>query len=84
MDYNLISVLQRADNEDLKTLCDIITLGKNGTPRISDSLTKTSVYKRNYPHNMAALIPGMVRELGLYLSCQGKSPLLQVRSTPEQ
>lgn len=66
MDYNLISVLQRADNEDLKTLCDIITLGKNGTPRISDSLTKTSVYKRNYPHNMAALIPGMVRELGLY------------------
>jgi uncharacterized protein YaaW (UPF0174 family) len=66
MNENIISVLQRADNEDLKTLCDIITLGKNGTPRISDSLTKTSVYKRNYPHNMAALIPGMVRELGLY------------------
>lgn len=66
MNENVISVLERANNEDLKTLCDIITLGKNGTPRISDSLTKTSVYKRNYPHNMPALIPGMVRELSLY------------------
>lgn len=66
MNENLISVLERADNEDLKTLCDIITLGKNGTPRISDSLTRTSVYKHNYPRNMSALIPNMVRELGLY------------------
>lgn len=66
MNEELISVLERADNEDLKTLCDIITLGKNGTPRISDSLTKTSVYKHNYPHNMSALITGMVRELSLY------------------
>lgn len=66
MNEELISVLERADNEDLKTLCDIITLGKNGTPRISDSLTKTSLYKRNYPHNMPALIPGMSRELSLY------------------
>lgn len=66
MNEELISVLERADNEDLKTLCDIITLGKNGTPRISDSLTKTSAYKHNYPHNMSVLIPGMVRELSLY------------------
>lgn len=66
MNENLISVLERADNEDLKTLCDIITLGKNGTPRISDSLTRTYVYKHNYPRNMSALIPNMVRELGLY------------------
>lgn len=66
MNENVISVLERADNQDLKTLCDIITLGKNGTPRISDSLTKTSVYKHSYPHNMEALIPGMVRELSLY------------------
>lgn len=66
MNENVISVLERADNEDLKTLCDIITLGKNGTPRISDSLTKTSVYQRNYSHNMPALIPGIVRELSLY------------------
>lgn len=66
MNENVISVLERADNEDLKTLCNIITLGKNGTPRISDNLTRTSVYKRNYPHNMPALIPGMVQELSLY------------------
>lgn len=66
MDTTLTSVLERADNEDLKTLCDIITLGKNGTPRISDSLTRKSVYKHNYPRNMSALIPNMVRELGLY------------------
>ena len=66
MNEDLISVLECADNEDLKTLCDIITLGKNGTPRISDSLTKTEAYKRNYPHRMFSLIPGMVKELGLY------------------
>ncbi|MBO4945163.1 MAG: DUF3944 domain-containing protein [Muribaculaceae bacterium] len=66
MNENLISVLERADNEDLKTLCDIITLGKNGTPRISDNLTKTSLYKHNYPNNMPTLVPGMVRELSLY------------------
>ena len=66
MNKNLISVLECADNEDLKILCDIITLGKNGTPRISDSLTKTESYKWNYPHRMASLIPGMVRELELY------------------
>lgn len=66
MNKEIINVLERADNEDLKTLCDIITLGKDGTPRISDSLTKTSVYKHNYPHNMSALITDMVIELGLY------------------
>lgn len=66
MNEEIISVLKHADNEDLKILCDIITLGKNGTPRISDSLTKTESYKRNYPHRMASLIPGMVRELELY------------------
>ncbi len=66
MNKDLISVLEHADNEDLKTLCDIITLGKNGSPRISDSLTKTSVYKRNYPYQMSELIPGMVKELSLY------------------
>lgn len=49
MNEELISVLERADNEDLKTLCDIITLGKNGTSRISDSLTKTSAYKHLPP-----------------------------------
>ena len=61
MNEELICVLERADNEDLKMLCDIITLGKNGTPRISDSLAKATVYKHSYPHNMSALIPGMVR-----------------------
>lgn len=66
MNENIISVLERTDNEDLKTLCDIITLRKDGTPRISDSLTKTEDYRRNYPHHMKSLIPGMVKELGLY------------------
>lgn len=66
MDMNLISVLKRADNEDLKTLCDIITFRKNGTPRINDSLTKTNAYKRYYPHKMTELIPSMVKELSLY------------------
>lgn len=66
MNEDLIRVLEHSDNDDLRTLCDIITLGKDGAPRISDDLTKQPTYKFNYPNNMQALIPGMVKELSLY------------------
>ena len=66
MDQSLIDVLENAENEDLKTLCDIITLGQDGAPRLTDSLTKTTLYRRYYPYKMSALIPAMLNELSLY------------------
>lgn len=66
MNEELISVLEHSDNDDLRVLCDIITLGKDGSPRVSEDLTGKPVYERNYPHRMKALIPGMVKELSLF------------------
>ena len=66
MNEELISVLEHSDNDDLRVLCDIITLGKDGSPRVSEDLTDKPVYERNYPHRMKALIPSMVKELSLF------------------
>lgn len=66
MNEELISVLEHSDNDDLRVLCDIITLGNGGSPRVSEDLTDKPVYERNYPHRMKALIPGMVKELSLF------------------
>ncbi|MCM1489775.1 MAG: DUF3944 domain-containing protein [Muribaculum sp.] len=66
MNEELISVLEHSDNDDLRILCDIITLGKDGSPRVSEDLTDKPVYEQNYPHRMKALIPGMVKELSLF------------------
>ena len=87
MNEELIRVLEHSDNDDLRTLCDIITLGKDGSPRLNEGLTNKPVYEHNYPHNMRALIPEIVKELSLYggntfvniLKGQGKpySPILR-------
>lgn len=66
MNEELISILEHSDNDDLRVLCDIITLGKDGSPRVSEGLTDKPVYERNYPHRMKALIPGMVKEFSLF------------------
>lgn len=66
MNEDLIRVLERSDNDDLRVLCDIITLGKDGSPRLSENLTNKPVYEHNYPHNMRVLIPEMVKELSLF------------------
>lgn len=57
-----LTFINSASNEDLRTLCDIITLDKNGSPRLTEELTGTVNYKMNYPGNMRALAPMMVDE----------------------
>lgn len=66
MNKDLIRVLEHSDNDDLRVLCDVITLGKDGSPRLSEDLTNKPVYEQNYPHNMRALVPEMVKELSLF------------------
>lgn len=57
-----LKFLYQADNEDLRTLCDIITTDTDGKNRFTENLTSSESYKRNYPNNMKALIPDMIEE----------------------
>lgn len=65
-DESLLILLQKADNEDLKTLADIITTNKKGKHRPNESLTSRAKYTTCYPHNMRALVPDIVDELQCY------------------
>ncbi|MFR8803402.1 MAG: DUF3944 domain-containing protein [Anaerovoracaceae bacterium] len=62
MNNNTLAFINTASNEDLRTLCDIITLDKDGSPRLTEELTGTAGYRMNYPGNMRALAPEMVDE----------------------
>lgn len=57
-----LDFINTSSNEDLRTLCDIITLDKDGSPRLTEELTGTAGYRMNYPGNMRALAPEMVDE----------------------
>ena len=59
---NKLDFINTSSNEDLRTLCDIITLDKDGSPRLTEELTGTVGYRMNYPGNMRALAPVMVDE----------------------
>lgn len=65
-DEALLSLLQKADNEDLKVLADIITTNKKGGHRPNELLTMRDKYATYYPHNMCALVPDIVDELQCY------------------
>ena len=72
-----LSFLVRCDNDDLKLLSDFILIGKNkmwiekyihreGNVRWSQRLTDKEIYKNNYPSNMCALVPELIKQLQLY------------------
>ena len=65
-EQELLSLLQRADNEDLRVLADIITTNKKGGHRPNELLTMRDKYATCYPHNMRALVPDIVDELQCY------------------
>ena len=62
----LLSLLQKADNDDLKVLADIITTNKKGNRRPNELLTVKASYAACYPYNMRALVPDIVDELQCY------------------
>lgn len=51
IDSNL-TFLQYCTNEDLRSLCDILTHNHKGEVRLSEQLTYSDCYKRCYPDNM--------------------------------
>ena len=65
-DEALLSLLYKADNEDLRVLADIITTDKKGGHRFNELLTMKDNYATYYPHNMRALVSDIVDELQCY------------------
>ena len=47
-----LAFLATCKNEDLRTLCDILTYNKNGELRMSEQLTNSDVYINCYPDKM--------------------------------
>ena len=58
--------LSSCENEDLRVLCDILTHDRHGNIRITEQLTATDEYNRNYPEDMLFLVPQISNELLKY------------------
>ena len=58
--------LSSCKNEDLRVLCDILTHDRLGNIRITEQLTATDEYNRNYPEDMLFLVPQISNELLKY------------------
>lgn len=58
--------LSSCENEDLRVLCDILTHDRLGNIRITEQLTATDEYNRNYPEDMLFLVPQISNELLKY------------------
>lgn len=58
--------LSSCENEDLRILCDILTHDRLGNIRITEQLTSTDEYNRNYPEDMLFLVPQISNELLKY------------------
>ena len=55
--------LSSCKNDDLRTLCDILTHDRLGNVRITEQLTSTDEYNRSYPEDMLFLVPQISEEL---------------------
>lgn len=66
--------LQYCENEDLRTLCDILTFDNSGKIRFCESLSKSDNYRSCYPHKMV----GMWKDLACELQCYGGNTLLNM------
>lgn len=58
-----LNFLSSCKNDDLRTLCDILTHDRFGNVRITEQLTSTDEYNRSYPEDMLFLVPQISEEL---------------------
>lgn len=58
--------LSSCSNDELRTLCDILTHDRLGNIRITEQLTSSDEYNRNYPEDMLFLVPQISNELLKY------------------
>ena len=61
-----LQFLSSCESEDLRVLCDILTHDHLGNIRITEQLTSTDEYNRNYPEDMLFLVPQISNELLKY------------------
>lgn len=57
-----LDFLYRASNDDLRLLCDIVVKDKYGNFRMTEELSATQTFKRNYPNNIKEMLPELVDE----------------------
>lgn len=62
VDSNL-TFLQYCTNDDLRSLCDILTHNNKGEIRLSEQLTGSDSYMRCYPNNMHEMWTDIAAEL---------------------
>lgn len=58
--------LSECDNDQLKTLVDILVFDKDGKKRYAEQLSNTKQFCENYPTNVKALLPEVVNEIQLF------------------
>ncbi|MDE6557202.1 MAG: DUF3944 domain-containing protein [Duncaniella sp.] len=61
-----LEFLNRATNEQLKTLVDILVFDKEGKKRLTETLSSTQKFSECYPDNLKPLIPSIVNEIQLF------------------
>ena len=57
-----LDFLYRASNDDLRLLCDIVVKDKHGNFRMTEELSATQTFKRNYLNNIKEMLPELVDE----------------------
>ena len=61
-----LTFLATCNNEDLRTLCDILTYNNNGEVRYSEQLTNSDAYIKHYPERMNLMAAEIGEELRKY------------------
>lgn len=61
-----LTFLATCNNEDLRTLCDILTYNNNGEVRYSEQLTNSDAYIKHYPERMDLMAIEIGEELRKY------------------
>lgn len=61
-----LQFLYKCSNEQLQLLADFMLYGKDGKQRITEELSMTASFRKNYPNNMRELVPDMIKELQLF------------------
>ena len=61
-----LAFLATCNNDDLRTLCDILTYNKNGEIRYSEQLSNSDAYIKHYPEQMNLMATEIGEELRKY------------------
>lgn len=61
-----LQFLYECSNEQLQLLADFMLYGNDGKKRITEELSMTASFRKNYPNNMRELVPDIIKELQLF------------------